>query len=135
MSARRAPTVLRMPISRVRSVTDTSMMFITPIPPTRSEMAATAPSKVVNTWLVAFEVWIRVAWFTTVNPGAAAVVLLVDSRVAVASSSAAVVVAEDVASRSIDENGAVAGDLVLHRRCRGPWPRRRGWSCRWCPWR
>ena len=29
-----------MPISRVRSVTDTSMMFITPMPPTRREMPA-----------------------------------------------------------------------------------------------
>ncbi len=29
-----APMALRMPISRVRSVTDTSMMFITPTPPT-----------------------------------------------------------------------------------------------------
>ena len=33
---------LRMPISRVRSVTDTSMMFATPIPPTTSEMPAIA---------------------------------------------------------------------------------------------
>jgi HEAT repeat protein len=33
MSRRRAPTALRMPISRVRSVTETSMMFITPTPP------------------------------------------------------------------------------------------------------
>ena len=31
------------PISRVRSVTDTSMMFMIPMPPTRSEMAATIP--------------------------------------------------------------------------------------------
>ena len=30
---------LRTPISRVRSVTDTSMMFITPTPPIRSEIA------------------------------------------------------------------------------------------------
>ena len=34
MSARRAPIALRMPISFVRSVTDTSMMFMTPMPPT-----------------------------------------------------------------------------------------------------
>ena len=34
MSLRRAPIALRTPISRVRSVTDTSMMFITPMPPT-----------------------------------------------------------------------------------------------------
>ena len=55
MSLRRAPTALRMPISRVRSVTETSMMFITPIPPTSSEIAATSPSRVVNTLLVELE--------------------------------------------------------------------------------
>ena len=40
MSRRKAPTALRTPISRVRSVTETSMMFITPTPPIRSEMNA-----------------------------------------------------------------------------------------------
>ena len=34
MSLRFAPIALRTPISRVRSVTETSMMFITPMPPT-----------------------------------------------------------------------------------------------------
>ena len=32
----RAPSAFRTPISRVRSVTETSMMFMTPIPPTIS---------------------------------------------------------------------------------------------------
>ena len=41
MSRRRAPAALRMPISRVRSVTDTSMMFMMTMPPTSSEIAAT----------------------------------------------------------------------------------------------
>ena len=36
----RAPTALRTPISRVRSLTDTSMMFITPMPPTIRPMEA-----------------------------------------------------------------------------------------------
>ena len=65
MSLRRAPTALRMPISRVRSVTDTSMMFITPIPPTSSEIAATSPSSVVNTLLLAVEVWMIELWLMT----------------------------------------------------------------------
>ena len=43
-----APSALRRPISRIRSVTDTSMMFITPIPPTRSEMPAIPPSRTVS---------------------------------------------------------------------------------------
>ena len=41
MSRRRAPTANRTPISRVRSVTDTSMMFRMPMPPVRSETSAT----------------------------------------------------------------------------------------------
>ncbi len=71
-----APTALRIPISRVRSVTDTSMMFITPIPPTSSEIAATSPSRVVNTLLLAAEVCRIEPWLMTlklladVEPGA-----------------------------------------------------------------
>ena len=44
MSLGPAPTAMRRPISRIRSVTDTSMMFMMPMPPTISEMLATAPS-------------------------------------------------------------------------------------------
>ncbi len=40
-----APTAMRRPISRVRSVTETSMMFMMPTPPTTSEMAATINSR------------------------------------------------------------------------------------------
>ena len=43
-----APSALRSPISRIRSVTDTSMMFITPMPPTSSEMPAMPPSRTVS---------------------------------------------------------------------------------------
>ena len=42
----------RMPISRVRSVTETSMMFMMPMPPTSRLTAATAPSRVVRIWVV-----------------------------------------------------------------------------------
>ena len=49
MSRRRAPTAMRSPISRVRSVTDTSMMFMMPMPPTSSETDAIAASKYVIT--------------------------------------------------------------------------------------
>ena len=45
MALSRAPRALRMPISRVRSVTDTSMMFMMPMPPTTREMAAMPPRK------------------------------------------------------------------------------------------
>ena len=44
MSTPRAPTLMRRPISRVRSVTETYMMFMMPMPPTSSEMPATAAS-------------------------------------------------------------------------------------------
>jgi hypothetical protein len=40
-----APMALRMPISRVRSVTETSMMFMTPTPPTMSPTDETATMK------------------------------------------------------------------------------------------
>ncbi len=43
-----APSALRRPISRTRSVTDTSMMFITPMPPTSREMAAIPASRTVS---------------------------------------------------------------------------------------
>ena len=52
MSLCRAPVAMRIPISRVRSVTDTSMMFITPMPPTSSEIAATEPSSNVSVFCV-----------------------------------------------------------------------------------
>ena len=42
MSRPRAPTAMRRPISRVRSVTDTSMMFMMPMPPTSSDTEAMA---------------------------------------------------------------------------------------------
>ena len=47
MRLRVAPTALRSPISRVRSVTDTSMMFITPTPPSVSVTTAIAPEEAV----------------------------------------------------------------------------------------
>ena len=43
MSCLVAPSARRMPISRMRSVTLVSIMFMMPIPPTRSEMPATQP--------------------------------------------------------------------------------------------
>ena len=48
MRTGRAPSALRSPISRIRSVTETSMMFITPMPPTSSEMIAMPPSITVS---------------------------------------------------------------------------------------
>ena len=42
MSARLAPSALRRPISRILSVTLVSIMFMMPMPPTRSEIPATA---------------------------------------------------------------------------------------------
>ena len=42
MSCLRAPTAMRRPISRVRSVTETIMMFMMPMPPTMSDTDATA---------------------------------------------------------------------------------------------
>ena len=47
MSRRLAPRARRMPISRVRSVTVASMMFMMPMPPTTSEMLAISTSSIL----------------------------------------------------------------------------------------
>ena len=54
MSPRRAPTDFRKPISRVRSVTETSMMFMITIPPTTSEIEAMAMVTKKNVELMFF---------------------------------------------------------------------------------
>ena len=54
ISIPRAPTLIRRPISRVRSVTDTYMMFMIPMPPTSSEMPATEPNRMVIVDMVEF---------------------------------------------------------------------------------
>ena len=43
-----APTALRIPISWIRCVTLASMMFMIPMPPTRSEIAAIAASTMLK---------------------------------------------------------------------------------------
>jgi hypothetical protein len=60
-----APTAMRTPISRVRSVTLTSMMFMIPIPPTRSDTSAMLASSVVmvlvpSAWAPAISVRLRI---------------------------------------------------------------------------
>lgn len=52
ISARFAPQAFRSPISRVRSPTATSIMFIMPIPPTRSEKPAIPPNAVFMSVLI-----------------------------------------------------------------------------------
>ena len=47
-----APTAMRRPISLVRSVTDTSMMFMMPMPATRSEKAAATTRMMVTVSIV-----------------------------------------------------------------------------------
>ena len=48
MSFLLAPMALRRPISRVRSVTVVSIMFMMPMPPTTSDMPATAAKRMVK---------------------------------------------------------------------------------------
>ena len=48
MSRFLAPIALRMPISRVRSRTETSMMFMIPMPPTIRVIEATPASRTVS---------------------------------------------------------------------------------------
>ena len=62
-----APRALRIPISLVRSVTETIIIFIMPMPPTRSEMAATLPRKRVSVAVVEFIVSIRLVMLLMVK--------------------------------------------------------------------
>ena len=60
-----APTAMRTPISRVRSVTLTSMMFMMPMPPTSSEMAAMPASsrvrvRALSSWAEAVSLRLRI---------------------------------------------------------------------------
>ena len=48
----RAPIAMRMPISRVRSLTETSMMFMMPMPPTIRDTDAMAASNPLITDVV-----------------------------------------------------------------------------------
>ena len=52
MSLRRAPSAFLSPISRMRSVTLVSIMFMMPMPPTTSETPATAPMSSWNAAMV-----------------------------------------------------------------------------------
>ena len=67
MSRLRAPMAMRMPISRVRSVTETSMMFMMPMPPTSSEMLAMEASRMVSTLVVSSAVLAMSVWLRTVK--------------------------------------------------------------------
>ena len=62
-----APRALRMPISRVRSVTETIMMFMMPMPPTMSEMAAILPRKRVSMVVVLVMVSMRLVRLRTLK--------------------------------------------------------------------
>ena len=67
MSDLRAPSAFLMPISRVRSVTDTSITFITPMPATTSEMLAMPTSMSVMVWLISLEAFSMSSCDTTAN--------------------------------------------------------------------
>ena len=62
MSTRRAPNAFRMPISRVRSVTETSMMFMMPMPPTTSEIPAMLANSTVSVFDTSLAVATRSSW-------------------------------------------------------------------------
>ena len=66
MSDRRAPIARRTPISRVRSSTEASMMFMMPMPPTSSEMPAMAPITMLNSRWV-WRLWASSASGTTIS--------------------------------------------------------------------
>ena len=95
-----APSALRRPISRIRSVTETSMMFMTPIPPTSNETAAIPPSSTVSVLLVEDTVASSDCWLLMVKSAVdVAVMPWVAESVALASWYAADSVLCELASR------------------------------------
>ena len=62
-----APSALRMPISLVLSATDTSMMFMIPIPPTSNEMAAMAARNVERVFMTSCDISTREAALMTMK--------------------------------------------------------------------
>ena len=62
-----APILMRKPISRVRSVTETYMIFIIPMPPTKREIPATAASRTVNMSVVLVSIVLNSCWLRTVK--------------------------------------------------------------------
>ena len=67
MRAGSAPSALRRPISFVRSETDTSIMFMMPMPPTRSAMDAMPPSIACIMALVVLIDFIRLSILKMLN--------------------------------------------------------------------
>ena len=67
MSRCAAPTARRTPISRVRSATAESSTFITPIPPTMSEIPVIAPMNSLNSSIACCTCATRSARFATVT--------------------------------------------------------------------
>ena len=56
-----APIALRIPISRVRSVTETNMMFMMPMPPTKSERPVMKRPIEAMTKLMGAKVCVRIS--------------------------------------------------------------------------
>jgi hypothetical protein len=76
----RAPIAMRMPISRVRSVTETIMMFMIPMPPTSSEIDAIAASSSDMTSVVPCAASASWSWLRMVKSSSSAVPSACDSR-------------------------------------------------------
>ena len=138
MSRRRAPSAFRTPISRVRSVTETSMMFMMPMPPTSSDTrrcrrAGRRRSRVVAWNVSSSVVWLRMLKSLGYAPGAAgARARSTESTSLIAASIRCAAVACDIRSistRSVAEDTHLRGgerdvDVVVriaeaHLR---PWP-------------
>ena len=68
-SRRFAPTALRTPISRVRSVTETSMMFMMPMPPTSSASPAMELNRMAKIDRMRLMLLRIFSWLSTWKPG------------------------------------------------------------------
>ena len=100
-----APTAMRRPISLVRSVTDTSMMFMMPMPATRSEKAAATTRMSVTVSMVDDMVSIISACERMVKSSSASPFSLwLLRRICVSSSMAASLISSVMAEQTMLEN-------------------------------
>ena len=92
-----APTAFLNPISLVLSVTETSMIFMIPMPPTNKLMPATPPRKTVKTPVIVEAISKNISCDMIEKSSSASLSLCLSRRIRETSSSAALTTSEVIA--------------------------------------
>ena len=106
-------SALRMPISRVRSRTDTSMMFMIPMPPTISEIEAMPPRRSVSVPLIDEAASSSCVWSKMSKSSSSVAARSCRSRSSAVIRALVVSMSADASHADADRPDAVAADKVL----------------------